>query len=98
MRIGNRGAALPRKPLNVTRRQSVILLTPWAVAAVVMIPLNIGGGLRVTTLITSSILFGATATVCTGFLFTQRALRSLMVAATVDFEHAERGAGRCALG
>ena len=86
-------AALPRKPLNVTRRQSVILLTPWAVAAVVMIPLNIGGDLRVTTLITSSILFGATATVCTGFLFTQRALRSLMVAATVDFEHAERAPG-----
>ena len=86
-------AALPRKPLNVTRRQSVILLTPWAVAAIVMIPLNISGGPRVTTLITSSILFGATATVCTGFLFTQRALRSLMVAATVDFEHAERAPG-----
>jgi hypothetical protein len=78
------GATLPRKPLNVTRRQSVILLTPWTVAAVVMIPLNIGGGLRVTTLITSSILFGATATVCTGFLFTQRALRSLMVARLAD--------------
>ncbi len=86
-------AAQQRKPLNVTRRQSVILLTPWAVAAVVMIPLNIDGGLRVMTLITSSILFGATATVCTGFLFTQRALRSLMVAATVDFEHAERAPG-----
>jgi adenylate cyclase len=44
-------------------------------------------------LIISSILFGATATVCTGFLFTQRPLRSLMVAATVDFEHAERAPG-----
>src|SRR5882757_8172310 len=86
-------AALPRKSLNVTRRQSVILLTPWAVAAVVVIPLNIDGGPRVMTLITSSILFGATATVCTGFLFTQRPLRSLMIAATVDFEHAERAPG-----
>jgi adenylate cyclase len=31
--------------------------------------------------------------VCTGFLFTQRALRRLMVTATVDFEHAERAPG-----
>ena len=79
-----------RKAPNITRRQSAILLTPWAVAAVVMIPLNIDGGIRVAILIVSAIMFGATATVCTGFLFTQRALRSLMVAATADFEHAER--------
>jgi adenylate cyclase len=82
-----------RKPLNLTRRQSVILLMPWAVAAVVMILLNIGAGVRVLILIVSAILFGATATVCTGFLFTQRALRALMVAATADFEHAERAPG-----
>ncbi len=82
-----------RKAPNITRRQSAILLTPWAVAAVVMIPLNIDGGIRVAILIVSAIMFGATATVCTGFLFTQRALRSLMVAATVDFEHAERAPG-----
>jgi adenylate cyclase len=79
-----------RKAPNITRRQSAILLTPWAVAAVVMIPLNVDGGIRVAILIVSAIMFGATATVCTGFLFTQRALRSLMVAATADFEHAER--------
>ena len=78
---------------NITRRQSAILLTPWAIAAVVIIPLNIGGGGRVAILIVSSILFGATSTVCTGFLFTQRALRKLMVAATVDVEHAERAPG-----
>ena len=83
----------PRKPPNITRRQSATLLAPWALAAVVMIPLNFGGGIRVLTLIASAIAFGATATVCTGFLFTQRALRSLMVAATVDFEHAERAPG-----
>jgi len=82
-----------RKAPNITRRQSAILLTPWGVAAVVMIPLNIGGGIRVVILIVSAILFGATATVCTGFLFTQRPLRALMVAATVDFEHAERAPG-----
>jgi hypothetical protein len=60
-----------RKAPNITRRQSAILLTPWGVAAVVMIPLNIGGGIRVVILIVSAIMFGATATVCTGFLFTQ---------------------------
>jgi adenylate cyclase len=86
-------AAAERKPPNMTRRQSVILLIPWATAAVVMIPLNINGGGRVAILIISAILFGATATVCTGFLFTQRALRALMVAATADFEHAERAPG-----
>ena len=58
-----------------------------------MIPLNIGGGIRVLILIVSAIMFGATATVCTGFLFTQRPLRALMVAATTDFEHAERAPG-----
>lgn len=86
-------AGAPRKAPNITRRQSAILLTPWALAAAVMIPLNIDGGLRVLTLIVSAVLFGATATVCTGFLFTQRALRSLMIAATIDLEHAERAPG-----
>jgi class 3 adenylate cyclase len=58
-----------------------------------MIPLNVASGVRVETLILSAILFGATSTVCTGFLFTQRALRSLMVAATADLEHAEKAPG-----
>jgi adenylate cyclase len=88
-----REAITPRRSPNITRRQSAILLSPWAMTAVVMIPLNIGGGVRVLVLVVSAIMFGATATVCTGFLFTQRALRSLMVAATVDFEHAERAPG-----
>jgi adenylate cyclase len=88
-----RETTTPRKAPNITRRQSAILLSPWAMTAVVMIPLNIGGGIRVLVLVVSAIMFGATATVCTGFLFTQRVLRSLMVAATVDFEHAERAPG-----
>src|SRR5262249_24843261 len=37
---------VPRKPPNITRRQSAILLGPWALAAVVMIPLNFEGGIR----------------------------------------------------
>jgi class 3 adenylate cyclase len=86
-------AADPGKTPNITRRQSAILLTPWALAAAVMIPLNVDAGLRVLVLIVSAVMFGATATVCTGFLFTQRTLRALMVAATWDLEHAERAPG-----
>ncbi|MBP1821508.1 adenylate/guanylate cyclase domain-containing protein [Mycobacterium sp. OAE908] len=86
-------AANPPKTPNITRRQSAILLTPWVLAAAVMIPLNVDAGLRVLILIVSAIMFGSTATVCTGFLFTQRALRALMVAATWDLEHAERAPG-----
>lgn len=83
----------PRKSPNITRRQSAVLLTPWIVAAAVMIPLNVSSGGRVEVLIISAVMFGATATVCTGFLFTQRSLRALMVAATVDLEDAEKAPG-----
>jgi class 3 adenylate cyclase len=86
-------AADPRKTPNITRRQSAILLAPWALAAAVMIPLNVDAGLRVLVLMISAVMFGSTATVCTGFLFTQRTLRALMVAATWDLEHAERAPG-----
>jgi adenylate cyclase len=83
----------PGEPPNITRHQSAILLAPWALATVVMVPMNIGGGVRVTMLLVSATIFGATSTVCTGFLFTQRVLRRLMIAATVDFERAERAPG-----
>ncbi|MFG1932370.1 adenylate/guanylate cyclase domain-containing protein [Mycobacterium sp. NPDC048908] len=88
-----RRARTSRKTPNISRRQTAILLTPWVAAAAVTIPLNIGGGPRVWILIVSAAMFGAAATVCTGFLFTQRALRALMVATTVDLEHAERAPG-----
>lgn len=93
--ILDREPAAPRRPKapNITRRQSAILLTPWAVAALVLIPLNVHNSVRVATLLVSAMLFGATATVCTGFLFTQRAMRSLMIALTADLEHAERAPG-----
>ncbi len=83
----------PHTAPNITRRQSAVLLTPWAIASIVLIPLNIGGGVRVTFLLVSAMIFGATSTVCTGFLFTQRPLRHLMITATVDFEHAEKAPG-----
>src|ERR1700742_710793 len=89
----DRKSTRPRKPPNITRRQSAILTAPWAFADAVVIPLNFDGGARVLVLLVASIMFGTTATVCTGFLFTQRALRSLMIAATWDLEHAERAPG-----
>jgi adenylate cyclase len=89
----DRAAPHRRKTPNITRRQSAILLTPWAIAAFVLLPLNLHDGVRVATLLISAVLFGATATVCTGFLFTQRPLRSLMIAVTTDLEHAERAPG-----
>jgi adenylate cyclase len=89
----DRESTAPRKSPNITRRQSAVLLTPWVVAAAVMIPLNANSGGRVEILIISAVMFGATATVCTGFLFTQRSLRALMVAATVDLEDAEKAPG-----
>jgi class 3 adenylate cyclase len=89
----DRESTAPRRSPNITRRQSAVLLTPWVVAAAVMIPLNASSGGRVEVLIISAVMFGATATVCTGFLFTQRSLRALMVAATVDLEDAEKAPG-----
>jgi adenylate cyclase len=89
----DREPTAPRKSPNITRRQSAVLLTPWVVAAAVLIPLNASSGGRVEILIISAVMFGATATVCTGFLFTQRSLRALMVAATVDLEDAEKAPG-----
>jgi adenylate cyclase len=88
-----RAASTRRRAPNITRRQSAILLTPWVLAAVVVIPMNIHGGPRVLTLLVAAVMFGATATICTGFLFTQRPLRALMVAATVDLENAESTPG-----
>jgi adenylate cyclase len=87
-------AAIVRgKPVNITRRQSAILLLPWALAAAVLIPLNFDAGGRVAVLLISAVLFGASVTACTGFLFTQRPLRTLMVTTAADFADAERAPG-----
>lgn len=75
-----------RAALNISLRQTVILLAPWAVAAAVLIPLNVDGGVRVSLVIIFSIMFGATASISTGFLFTQRTLRPLLAAAAADLD------------
>ncbi len=74
-----------RSALKILRRQSAITVAPWIVGAAVMIPLNIGAPAEVQVVIGSAILFGAIATVCTGFLFTLRTLRPLLAGVTRDF-------------
>lgn len=74
-----------RSALKTLRRQSVITVAPWIVAAAIMVPLNIGAPAEVRGIVGSAILFGAIATVCTGFLFTLRTLRPLLAGVTRDF-------------
>ncbi|KUI38679.1 cyclase [Mycobacterium sp. IS-1496] len=74
---------------NVTARLSAVLLAPWGVAAGVLIALNAGAGTETLLVIITAAMFGGTATVCTGFLFTQRPLRPLMAVPTTEREHAE---------
>ena len=75
-----------RTALNISWRQTVILSAPWWVAAAVLIPVNLKGGAGVALVIGFSIMFGATAAISTGFLFTQRTLRPLLAAAAADLD------------
>ncbi len=74
-----------RSALKTMRRQSAITVAPWVLGAAVMIPLNLGARVEVQVVIGSALLFGAIATVCTGFLFTLRTLRPLLAGVTKDF-------------
>ena len=71
--------------LKTLRRQSAITVAPWVLSAAVMVPLNLTEGPEVQVVVASAILFGAIATVCTGFLFTLRTLRPLLAGVTGDF-------------
>jgi class 3 adenylate cyclase len=75
-----------RTALNISWRQTVLLSMPWWVAAAVLIPMNLKGGVGVALVIGFSIMFGATAAISTGFLFTQRTLRPLLAAAAADLD------------
>ncbi len=74
-----------RSALKIMRWQSAITVAPWIVGAAVMVPLNLGAPAELQVVIASAILFGAIATVCTGFLFTLRTLRPLLAGLTRDF-------------
>ena len=72
--------------LNISWRQTLLLSVPWWVAAAVLLPMNLTGGAGVAIIIGFSIMFGATAAISTGFLFTQRTLRPLVVAGAADLD------------
>jgi class 3 adenylate cyclase len=74
-----------RSALKILRRQSAITVAPWIIGAVIMVPLNLSGDAETLVVIASALLFGAIATVCTGFLFTLRTLRPLLAGVTRDF-------------
>ncbi|SEH71273.1 Adenylate cyclase, class 3 [Mycolicibacterium rutilum] len=70
--------------LNMMRRQAAATLAPWVLTAAVLIPLNINAGSTTLAVIGSAMLFGAIATVCTGFLFTLRTLRPVLTSVAPD--------------
>ncbi len=74
-----------RSALKTLRRQSTITVAPWIVGAAVMVPLNLSADVQTQVIVASALLFGAIATICTGFLFTLRTLRPLLAGVTKDF-------------
>ena len=67
-----------RSASRITRRQATITLAPWMLATAILIPLNHTAGTAALMVIASTMLFGAVATVSTGFLFTLRTLRPIL--------------------
>lgn len=86
---GDRELGSLRRVRNLTHWQSAILLTPWGIAAAVMLSLNADKGGGVMAVIAFAVMFGTTATVATGFLFTQSTLRPVMTVTAGDLAHAE---------
>jgi class 3 adenylate cyclase len=71
---------------RTTRRQAAITVAPWILMAAVLVPLNLSADNTVFIVLTTALLFGAIATVCTGFLFTLRTLRPLLAGVPADAE------------
>ncbi|MGV0874822.1 adenylate/guanylate cyclase domain-containing protein [Mycolicibacterium sp. XJ879] len=70
--------------LKTLQRQSMIAVAPWVLTAAVLVPLNLDAGPEVKVVIASAIVFGAIATVPTGFLFTLRTLRPVLASVSPD--------------
>lgn len=66
------------------RRQTFITIAPWILTAAILVPLNIDTGAGGLIILGSTILFGAIATISTGFLFTLRTLRPLLAGVPDD--------------
>jgi adenylate cyclase len=70
--------------VNIVRRQSLILLSTWAVSGVILIAANGSAGVGPALLIGVTLLFGASSSVSTSLLFTQRIVRPIVTAASTD--------------
>lgn len=73
-----------RSTLKIMRRQSAATVAPWILTAAVLVPLNLDAEPEALAVIGSAMLFGAIATVCTGFLFTLRTLRPVLASVAPD--------------
>ena len=82
-----------RQAMTLVRRQSVILALTWAVSGVVLILTNVTGGFGPPMLLVIAALFGATSSVSTGILFTQRVTRPIIAAANEVFIAQETAPG-----
>ncbi|HEY9264191.1 MAG TPA: adenylate/guanylate cyclase domain-containing protein [Mycobacterium sp.] len=80
-----------RSATKMMRRQTAITVAPWVLMAAILVPLNLSAGPTAITVISSAILFGTIATVCTGFLFTMRTLRPLLAGVPADIRPAAPG-------
>lgn len=75
-----------RVTAKTMRRQAVITLAPWLLTAAILVPLNLHAPATVFVVLTTALLFGAIATVTTGFLFTLRTLRPILAGVPTDAE------------
>jgi class 3 adenylate cyclase len=78
-------AAQRRHAINLVRRETVMLLTTWAISGAVYIVVNAHSGASAIALLVFGVLFGATSSVSTSLLFSQRIYRPIVAAANVDF-------------
>ena len=74
-----------RNAVNMVRRETAILLTTWAVGGGVLVVLNPDAGWASTALLVFGVLFGASSSVSTSLLFSQRIFRPIVAAANKDF-------------
>lgn len=73
-----------RTTAKTMRRQAAITLAPWLLTAAILVPLNLHAPATVFVVLTTALLFGAIATVSTGYLFTLRTVRPLLAGVPAD--------------
>jgi adenylate cyclase len=74
-----------RHAVHLVRRETAVLMSTWLVAGGVLIALNPDAGWGSTALLVFGVLFGASSSVSTSLLFTQRIYRPIIAAANKDF-------------